>query len=60
MKEVLGVHHIKAYVFDNDVMITGANLSHDYFTNRQDRYMIIRQSPLLANYFDDLLNTVTN
>lgn len=36
-QEVLGVHHIKAHVFDNDVLITGANLSSDYFTNRQDR-----------------------
>ena len=41
VKEVFGVHHIKAHVFDNNVMITGANLSEDYFTNRQDRWYII-------------------
>jgi len=58
--EVLGVHHIKAHVFDNNVLITGANLSEDYFTNRQDRCYIIRESPHVANYFDDLLNTLTN
>lgn len=37
VKEVFGVHHIKAHVFDNNILITGANLSEDYFTNRQDR-----------------------
>ena len=59
-KEVFGVHHIKAHVFDNNVLITGANLSEDYFTNRQDRWYIIRESPHVANYFDDLLDTLTN
>lgn len=34
LREVFGVHHIKAHVFDNNVLITGANLSEDYFTDR--------------------------
>lgn len=34
LREIFGVHHIKAHVFDNNVMITGANLSEDYFTDR--------------------------
>ena len=33
-REIFGVHHIKAHVFDNNVLITGANLSEDYFTDR--------------------------
>lgn len=34
LREVFGVHHMKAHVFDNDVLLTGANLSEDYFTDR--------------------------
>ena len=34
LREIFGVHHIKALVFDNTVLITGANLSNDYFTDR--------------------------
>ena len=40
-REIFGVHHIKAHVFDDNVLITGANLSEDYFTDRQDRCMVI-------------------
>ena len=34
LREIFGVHHMKAHVFDNNVLITGANLSEDYFTDR--------------------------
>ena len=34
LREIFGVHHMKYYIFDNDVIITGANLSEDYFTTR--------------------------
>lgn len=34
LREIFGVHHIKAHVFDSNVVITGANLSEDYFTDR--------------------------
>lgn len=56
MKEIFGVHHMKAHVFDHTVMITGANLSEDYFTDRQDRYYIIEDCEPLANYFEDLIS----
>jgi CDP-diacylglycerol---glycerol-3-phosphate 3-phosphatidyltransferase len=55
LREIFGVHHIKAHVFDNNVMITGANLSEDYFTDRQDRCMVIQDCEQLADWFDDLL-----
>lgn len=32
--EIIGVHHMKLHVFDDNIMITGANLSDDYFTDR--------------------------
>ena len=28
-------------MFDDSLIISGANLSGDYFTNRQDRYLLI-------------------
>ncbi|VDN07829.1 unnamed protein product [Thelazia callipaeda] len=50
VNEVVGLQHIKLLVFDNDVIITGANLSKTYFTDRQDRYILIENCPKLANF----------
>jgi len=41
-------------------MITGANLSEDYFTDRQDRCYIIQDCQPLADYFDDLISILTD
>ena len=60
LREIFGVHHIKAHVFDNNVMITGANLSEDYFTDRQDRCMVIQDCEPLADWFDDLISVLTD
>ena len=46
---------MKFYIFDNNILITGANLSEEYFTTRQDRYYYIKDSPELANYLFDLM-----
>ncbi|KAJ1770068.1 CDP-diacylglycerol--glycerol-3-phosphate 3-phosphatidyltransferase [Coemansia sp. RSA 986] len=56
--ETFGLQHIKAYLFDDDVIISGANLSRDYFTNRQDRYMRFRDRPL-ADYFAGLVHAIS-
>uniref|UniRef100_A0AC35UIL4 CDP-diacylglycerol--glycerol-3-phosphate 3-phosphatidyltransferase n=1 Tax=Rhabditophanes sp. KR3021 TaxID=114890 RepID=A0AC35UIL4_9BILA len=56
--EIIGLQHMKFYVFDNSVIISGANLSNDYFTNRQDRYILISDCPELADFFSDLLEAV--
>lgn len=48
--QVRAVSHMKFFVFDNDVVITGANVSKSYFTNRQDRYVLFRDVPALANH----------
>ncbi|ORY40431.1 hypothetical protein BCR33DRAFT_852757 [Rhizoclosmatium globosum] len=58
--EAFGLQHIKAYVFDNDVVISGANLNTDYFTNRQDRYILIKNNPQVAAYFTSLLKRLRN
>jgi CDP-diacylglycerol---glycerol-3-phosphate 3-phosphatidyltransferase len=35
-----------------------ANLSKDYFTNRQDRYILIKNSPPISNYFAQLISLI--
>eukprot|EP00899_Mesostigma_viride_P020113 jgi/Mesvir1/28102/Mv04686-RA.4 len=57
-KEIFGVCHLKVYLFDDTVLLSGANLSKSYFTQRQDRYMLIRNAPALADFFERLVNTV--
>lgn len=57
-RELLGVSHVKAAVFDDTVLWTGANLSEQYLTQRQDRYIIIRNAPELADATCKLLQTV--
>jgi CDP-diacylglycerol--glycerol-3-phosphate 3-phosphatidyltransferase len=39
VNEILGVYHAKYFIFDKMVIISGANLSLEYFENRQDRYI---------------------
>lgn len=44
LNEVAGVFHLKCYIMDNDMVITGANLSEEYFVDRIDRYLWISSS----------------
>ncbi|KAL9939978.1 hypothetical protein V8E36_000683 [Tilletia maclaganii] len=53
--EGLGLQHMKLYLADDSLIISGANLSRDYFTNRQDRYMLVRNHPELVDYAFDLV-----
>lgn len=57
-REALGTYHTKFLVFDNNVILTGANLSEEYFLNRKDRYMIINDCPELADYLQEFLESV--
>ncbi|KAH9819676.1 hypothetical protein DFH28DRAFT_1080257 [Melampsora americana] len=52
-----GLQHMKIYGADDHLIMSGANLSHDYFTNRMDRYIKISNHRLLADYFDELCTT---
>ncbi|EOD06506.1 CDP-diacylglycerol-glycerol-3-phosphate 3-phosphatidyltransferas-like protein [Emiliania huxleyi CCMP1516] len=54
-REVVGVQHIKGAVFDDDVLLTGANVSADYFSARQDRCILLRGCAPLADLFSELL-----
>ncbi|GAA5956397.1 hypothetical protein JCM3765_005650 [Sporobolomyces pararoseus] len=51
-----GLQHMKIYGFDDDVIMSGANLSRDYFTNRQDRYIEFNNHPPLADFFSSLVD----
>lgn len=57
INEGWGLQHIKLYGIDDEVILSGANLSNDYFTNRQDRYYIFR-SKRVADYFNRIHTAV--
>lgn len=46
-----GLQHMKLYGFDNEIILSGANLSNDYFTDRQDRYILFKSAPLTEYYY---------
>uniref|UniRef100_G3U862 CDP-diacylglycerol--glycerol-3-phosphate 3-phosphatidyltransferase n=1 Tax=Loxodonta africana TaxID=9785 RepID=G3U862_LOXAF len=56
--ETIGLQHIKVYLFDNSVILSGANLSDSYFTNRQDRYVFLQDCPEVADFFTELVDAV--
>lgn len=58
--ETIGLQHCKLYVFDNSVLVSGANLSTDYFTNRQDRYVIIEDCEPLATFCEELIGKISD
>ena len=56
--ELVGLQHMKFYMVDDDIIISGANLSNDYFTNRQDRYFVIEDCKQLCDFYDELVENV--
>ncbi|KAM4843230.1 CDP-diacylglycerol--glycerol-3-phosphate 3-phosphatidyltransferase, mitochondrial isoform 2-T2 [Thomomys bottae] len=56
--ETIGLQHIKVYLFDNNVILSGANLSDSYFTNRQDRYVFLQDCAEIADFFTELVDAV--
>lgn len=50
INEGWGLQHIKLYGTDDEIILSGANLSNDYFTNRQDRYHVFT-SKRVTDYF---------
>jgi CDP-diacylglycerol---glycerol-3-phosphate 3-phosphatidyltransferase len=59
INEGWGLQHMKLYGVDDEIMMSGANLSDDYFTNRQDRYHLF-SSKDLADYFYRIQNAVSS
>ncbi|KAH6942090.1 hypothetical protein HPB50_000665 [Hyalomma asiaticum] len=58
--ETLGLSHLKVYLFDDTLILSGANLSDQYFRNRQDRYVVFRDCPHLSDYFSRVVQTVSS
>ena len=57
INEGWGLQHIKLYGIDDEVILSGANLSNDYFTNRQDRYHVF-SSKRVTDYFAGIHDAV--
>ena len=57
--EGFGLQHMKVYGFDDDVIISGANLSSEYFSQRKDRYLLVKGNTTLADYLHTLILTVS-
>lgn len=55
--ELVGLQHMKIYVADDTVILSGANLSNDYFTNRQDRYIVVHDKQL-SDFYSNLISKV--
>lgn len=51
VNEGFGLQHMKLYGFDDEIMLSGANLSEDYFTDRQDRYYLFSDKRMTDYYF---------
>lgn len=52
-----GLQHMKLYGVDDKIILSGANLSNDYFTDRQDRYHVFSSKPL-TNFYERLHDAV--
>ncbi|KAL1954668.1 hypothetical protein VTO42DRAFT_820 [Malbranchea cinnamomea] len=59
INEGWGLQHMKLYGFDDEIILSGANLSNDYFTNRLDRYHVFR-SKQLTDYYARIHHSVCN
>ncbi|KAH3679762.1 hypothetical protein WICMUC_000728 [Wickerhamomyces mucosus] len=56
--EGFGLQHMKIYGFDDELILSGANLSNDYFNNRQDRYYLFKSNQI-SNYFFNIQKLIS-
>ncbi|KAK2742310.1 CDP-diacylglycerol--glycerol-3-phosphate 3-phosphatidyltransferase [Myotisia sp. PD_48] len=59
INEGWGLQHMKLYGIDDEIILSGANLSDDYFTNRLDRYHVFN-SKELTDYYARIHHAVSN
>lgn len=55
--EILGVFHVKTVACDDRVVLTGANLSATYFSDRVDRYFVVRDAAF-ASWHHELVDVL--
>ncbi|KAH7318133.1 phosphatidylglycerophosphate synthase [Stachybotrys elegans] len=51
INEGWGLQHMKLYGVDDEIIMSGANLSNDYFTNRQDRYHLFSSKQITDHFW---------
>jgi CDP-diacylglycerol---glycerol-3-phosphate 3-phosphatidyltransferase len=51
VNEGWGLQHMKLYAIDDEIILSGANLSEDYFTNRQDRYHLFQSGEITEHFW---------
>ncbi|RVE44096.1 hypothetical protein evm_011262 [Chilo suppressalis] len=56
--EIVGLQHMKLYIADDSVLLSGANCSNDYFHQRQDRYIEIQDADI-ANFYSDVIDEIS-
>ena len=59
LREIYGVHHMKFMIFDDSVIITGANLSETYLSNRHDRYYVLNDCKDICDYLGLIVDTLS-
>ncbi|KAL2814599.1 hypothetical protein BJX63DRAFT_420712 [Aspergillus granulosus] len=57
INEGWGLQHMKLYGIDDEIILSGANLSQDYFTNRVDRYHVFNSTEL-TDYYARIHNAI--
>jgi CDP-diacylglycerol--glycerol-3-phosphate 3-phosphatidyltransferase len=56
LDEVAGVFHIKIYIVDDQLLLSGANLSREYFRDRMDRYLhLVDGANGLVDFYAELV-----
>lgn len=50
INEGWGLQHMKLYGIDDEIIMSGANLSTDYFTDRQDRYHVFSSKDVTDHF----------
>lgn len=57
--ELAGVFHMKVYIIDDSLILSGANLSEEYFVDRHDRYLHITEGGAgLVDFYVDFVQTL--
>ena len=57
--EAMGVFHIKVYIVDDSLILSGANLSEEYFVDRHDRYLQVKEGGNgLVDFYADLVKVM--
>jgi len=59
INEGWGLQHMKLYGVDDEIILSGANLSSDYFTNRQDRYHLFSSNDI-TEYFSNIHGAISS